>query len=96
MGLDMYLTKRIWVSPDERAKLTITGVEGVKTARVKFILEDAGYWRKANAIHQWFVENVQAGEADCREYYVSRTQLEALLVWRNRYAFISRCWPAAS
>ena len=24
-----------------------------------------GYWRKANAIHNWFVENVQDGEDDC-------------------------------
>lgn len=68
MGLDMYLTKRIWVGSDERAKATITGVEGVKADRVKFIMEDAGYWRKANAIHRWFVDNVQHGDDDCREY----------------------------
>lgn len=27
--------------------------------------ESVGYWRKANAIHRWFVENVQDGEDDC-------------------------------
>lgn len=29
------------------------------------ISESVGYWRKANAIHRWFVENVQDGEDDC-------------------------------
>lgn len=37
------------------------------------------YWRKANAIHQWFVANVQEGVDDCREYEVSRDQLRELL-----------------
>lgn len=30
------------------------------------INENIGYWRKANAIHQWFVDNVQDGEDDCQ------------------------------
>jgi hypothetical protein len=38
-----------------------------------------GYWRKANAIHQWFVDNCQNGEDDCRDAYVSREKLEELL-----------------
>lgn len=29
------------------------------------IKEEVAYWRKANAIHQWFVDNVQDGEDDC-------------------------------
>lgn len=37
-----------------------------------------GYWRKANAIHNWFVQNVQKGEDDCGNYYVSRENLVAL------------------
>lgn len=37
-----------------------------------------GYWRKANAIHQWFVDNVQGGEDDCRETYVNRGALVEL------------------
>ena len=36
------------------------------------------YWRKANAIHQWFVDNVQNGEDDCKEYYVSTEDLQKL------------------
>ena len=37
-----------------------------------------GYWRKANQIHNWFVENVQGGEDNCGSYYVTRDQLEEL------------------
>lgn len=33
------------------------------------------YWRKANAIHNWFVENVQNGEDDCGYYEVSIDQI---------------------
>ena len=29
------------------------------------IMEQVGYWRKANAIHKWFVDNIQDGEDDC-------------------------------
>lgn len=36
-------------------------------------------WRKANQIHEWFVENVQRGEDDCKDYYVHRESLEELL-----------------
>lgn len=37
-----------------------------------------GYWRKDNAIHQWFVDNVQSGEDDCHSYEVSPEQLAKL------------------
>ena len=41
--------------------------------------DEIGYWRKANQIHNWFVENVQGGEDDCGTYPVSKEQLEELL-----------------
>jgi hypothetical protein len=37
------------------------------------------YWRKANAIHKWFVENVQDGRDECQRSYVERDQLKRLL-----------------
>jgi hypothetical protein len=37
-----------------------------------------GYWRKANQIHNWFVQNVQDGEDNCGSYYVTRENLEQL------------------
>ncbi len=40
---------------------------------------DVGYWRKANQIHNWFVENVQGGVDDCGHYPVTIAQLEKLL-----------------
>lgn len=30
------------------------------------IMEQVGYWRKENMIHQWFVDHVQDGVDDCR------------------------------
>ena len=38
-----------------------------------YIKEQVGYWRKANAIHRWFVENIQDGIDDC-EYHREVTQ----------------------
>lgn len=43
------------------------------------LFEEVGYWRKANAIHKWFVENVQDDVDDCGRYEVSKEQLETLL-----------------
>lgn len=41
--------------------------------------EQVGYWRKSNAIHRWFVENVQDGEDDCCYHRpVTKDDLEAL------------------
>lgn len=34
-----------------------------------------GYWRKVNAIHSWFVRNVQNGVDDCGYHYVPRESL---------------------
>ena len=76
MGLDMYLTGKRYIWSDERNKIRITGLP-VKH-EIKSVDYDMGYWRKANAIHNWFVENVQNGEDNCAEYYVSREQLQEL------------------
>lgn len=31
---------------------------------------EVGYWRKANAIHKWFVDNIQDGNDDCKDYKI--------------------------
>lgn len=36
------------------------------------------YWRKANQIHHWFVQNVQNGNDDCDNYVVTSEQLKEL------------------
>ena len=90
MGLDMYLSakKYLWSDKDKAISEQvgeIIGVQGDTEKRfngsslvVKEISLDAMYWRKANAIHGWFVNVVQNGEDNCREYEVDREQLEAL------------------
>lgn len=40
-----------------------------------FTHEKVGYWRKANQIHAWFVDNVQNGTDDCGYYPVTKDQL---------------------
>ncbi len=81
MGLDMYLMKDTYVGnrhdkPKDQAKIE---VEGVQQSRVSGVEETIGYWRKANAIHGWFVKHVQEGVDDCGRYRVSEEQLTTLL-----------------
>lgn len=45
----------------------------------KSLKEEVGYWRKANQIHNWFVQNVQNMVDDCGVYEVSEEQLKELL-----------------
>lgn len=85
MGLDMYLSKKIYVGAEYCDKpvtvIVKKGDEEIKVCpeKVSYIIETAAYWRKANAIHNWFVNNAQDGADDCREYDVSREQLKELL-----------------
>lgn len=89
MGLDMYLTKKTYVknwdhTPKERRN-TITIKQNnrirtdIKPKRISVIIEDIGYWRKANAIHNWFVQTIQKGDDECQESYVGIKDLEELL-----------------
>ena len=43
------------------------------------IIEEVGYWRKANQIHRWFVDNIQDGIDDCGYYEVTKADLKDLL-----------------
>jgi hypothetical protein len=91
MGLDMYLTakKYLWTDKDAEVAKQIGDLVGLDSDHqrkfngssliVKGISVDAMYWRKANAIHNWFVCNIQNGEDDCKEYFVGHGQLEELL-----------------
>ena len=77
MGLDMYFTARqylsSWNDADKELKTKVSAlVEGMATEwEVKEVSFEVAYWRKANAIHNWFVQNVQEGEDDCKSYYVN-------------------------
>ncbi|MCE7792858.1 hypothetical protein K8O68_10570 [Salipaludibacillus sp. CUR1] len=44
------------------------------------LMEVVGYWRKANQIHHWFVENIRNGKDDpCFTELVTKQNLEDLL-----------------
>lgn len=83
MGLDMYLTAKrfLWTypedSPDSVLSKQISLLLGVEQ-RTQYVIIKAGYWRKANHIHGWFVTNVQDGTDDCARYDVTREQLVQL------------------
>ena len=84
MGLDMYLYRKTYVQnwDFEKKKFKVTvmyGKEKLPLEEVCEVVEKVGYWRKSNQIHNWFVENVQEGNDDCRSYEVSRRQLKELL-----------------
>lgn len=40
---------------------------------------DVGYWRKANAIHGWFVDYIQEGFDECQKSLVTKSDLQNLL-----------------
>jgi len=93
MGLDMNLNKKTYVlnwehtSSEERFDINITkgGKEfnAIDTTKVVYIEEEVMYWRKANAIHKFFVDNCQDGQDDCRQYYVHNNFLIELLDYIN-------------
>ena len=59
--------------------------------RWESLFEEVGYWRKANAIHKWFVDNVQDGVDDCERYEVSKEQLKNLLDVCVKVVDASKC-----
>lgn len=86
MGLDMYLNKRIFIGGHYEhrhatGELNIT-VEGeslkLPAKKINDITQQVAYWRKANAIHKWFVDKIQGGNDDCGTYAVDISQLQEL------------------
>jgi hypothetical protein len=94
MGLDMYAVRKIQtncereIPAEQRHSVQIAigdnPVRGIDLERIISIDESVMYWRKANHIHKWFVDNVQDGNDDQREYRVGWDQLEALLTACNK------------
>lgn len=90
MGLDMYLKAKTFVSgyewvdnhEKETYKAIVNAVGGDRVADSDSPLAEVAltcaYWRKANAIHGWFVRNVQKGIDECLEHYVPREKLVEL------------------
>jgi hypothetical protein len=86
MGLDMYLEATRYVAPcdaqTEPMRRAIGAAIGylppkekpgqdASLLEVSGVMVRVGYWHKFDALHQWFVSNVQQGHDDCRAAFVS-------------------------
>jgi hypothetical protein len=93
MGLDMYLEARKFVSgysfePIDQQNAYENILASVDLSKADLSPEaspfiylniNVAYWRKVNAVHSWFVENVQEGVDECQKAEVSREQLQELV-----------------
>lgn len=87
MGLDMYLYAKRHISSvfDEDMALAkqLSKTLGYSTERglgegISNVIFDIGYWRKANAIHNYFVQEFAEGKDECQQIRVEREDLEKL------------------
>ncbi len=89
MGLDMYLYAKKYISnfdfypEDKKLNKELKKALGLDhyTKNDNSSLEvrmTVAYWRKANAIHKWFVDNCQGGVDECQESWVTREKLVEL------------------
>jgi len=76
MGLDMYLRLRHSTEYGKNFETfdNAHGSDWKCTTKIYDVIE----WRKANAVHKWFVDNVQDGKDDCGRYIVSVDDLHKL------------------
>jgi len=80
MGLDMYMSKKTYVKqwshnkPEDQFDVDVKkGGEPftpIKKERISEVVEEVGYWRKFNALHNWFVNECGDGEDNCQEIYI--------------------------
>ena len=86
MGLDMYLNARrfLWIFSNgtgedaEIGKAISAAILEAGNMRPSTVEFEAIYWRKANAIHKWFVDKCQDGVDECQETFINREQLMEL------------------
>lgn len=95
MGLDMYLYAQKFVhsvnwnkgNSDENNSEFDTLAEIVNVSDLinkshcpsAYVKTEIGYWRKANAIHRYFVNTCANGKDECQDTYVEREDLVELL-----------------
>ena len=93
MGLDMYLSARKYVGRNDysdRQNVKVSSdfnimVDLAPEGLTKYsdfggisVSYPVGYWRKANAIHGWFVNELADGVDECQEIRVPREKLVEL------------------
>lgn len=87
MGLDMflYIQKEKYISAYQNSdelqypENILTYITFKDKCIIDIIKYKVGYWRKANAIHNWIVENCAYGEDCAQEIYINIKQLKLLL-----------------
>ena len=83
MGLDMYLHKKVYQyrRPDGTftSEMSACTFDNFGRSNGTYLVTQAAYWRKANQIHKWFVDNVCDGNDDCKPYYCGRDKIEELV-----------------
>ena len=82
MGLDMTISRRVHGYRKDDGTLS-QSLKDYKSdefgcSNSEAIETQVAYWRKANAIHGWFVENVQDGDDDCGEYDIEIDTIKEL------------------
>lgn len=83
----LYKRKQYFVGRDEKVEAKIREVKSGQVVYEEEILADeelgtrvqVAYWRKANEIHKWFIDNCGGGEDNGNDIYVDREDLEKLL-----------------
>jgi len=87
MGLDMYLEARNYIGYSKNPKVLelksmmrdiFPETSEFEDDQFSYATVEVGYWRKANSIHKWFVNNVQNGKDDCGDYHVNSGDLVKL------------------
>ena len=84
MGLDMYLKRKVYYglhyehNNTGKTEIIING-EKINHSELSLIEFNAAYWRKFNALHNYFVKNHQKGNDDCKEYYIDKEDLQKII-----------------
>ena len=84
MGLDMYLYAEKYIPSwtpegDGIVKIVDAAINAPRGWTTTYVRGQVAYWRKANAVHDWFVQNCQGGRDECQTSEVSRDQIEELI-----------------
>jgi len=109
MGLDMYLSGKRYLSEYSgagdvdkiQAINELLDIESDDDYGTQEVSVRVAYWRKANAIHNWFVRECQGGVDECQSAYVSREKLLELhgicakVLLNNNSAIAAELLPTA-
>jgi len=73
-----YTEDSFWLSSVKSEKEFLEINKEFHCPKIK-LQSEVAYWRKFNALHNWFVQNIQNGEDDCGSYIVDIDKLKELL-----------------